>query len=298
MFVGSDNAMLTAELLALLSAALFPLGLIFLKKGFYHATPIYGTIVVTAINAVVLGIAAALFSHTAIFLSSAIVFFILGGVIGQGIARYLQFIAVHLIGPARNTTALATSAIFSSVIAVIFRGEKWTLPVFFGTLAIVGGIAFLANESKKTKWKLEYLAIPIVAAFLYGIMNNLYKEGFEKMPDALFGGAVGLTASLATLLIIAAATSLKNHRTIKIPKMNRALPFFFFAGILNSLALILNFEALKLGDVTVVYPLINAQPLFATLFGYLFLRQTEKINLHVVSGAVIMVVGIVLITVF
>lgn len=41
------------------------------------------------------------------------------------------------------------------------------------------------------------------------------------------------------------------------PKIGKALPLFAAAGLINSIGLILNFEALKLGDVTVVYPLIN-----------------------------------------
>lgn len=70
---------------------------------------------------------------------------------------------------------------------------------------------------------------------------------------------------------------------------------FLAAGAINSIGLILNFEALKLGDITVVFPLIMAQPLFATLFGLLFLREKEKISLHVALGAVIVVIGIALI---
>ncbi len=43
-----------AELMAIVAAALFPLGLVFLKKGYDHSSPLYGTIVVTAMNAAVL----------------------------------------------------------------------------------------------------------------------------------------------------------------------------------------------------------------------------------------------------
>ncbi|MEK6838024.1 MAG: EamA family transporter [Nanoarchaeota archaeon] len=290
----------TAEIVAIASAAMFPLGLIFLKKGYDHSTPLYGTLIVTAINAVFLWIFALLFSSlplTVIF-SSAVVFFIIAGAIGHGIARLLQFTGVDKVGPARNTIALATSALFGAVIAVLFRGEKWTLPIFLGTIAIVGGIAVLARESKKTKWNPTYLALPITAAFLYGIMTNVYKAGLEKIPDAAIGAAVGLTAALFTLTVVAAASAVKEHGRIKIPSLGKAMPLFLAAGIINSVGLILNFEAIKLGDVTVVFPLISAHALFAWVFGFLFLRQTERISLHVVAGAVVVVAGIAMITVF
>ena len=42
----------------------------------------------------------------------------------------------------------------------------------------------------------------------------------------------------------------------------------------------------------------HSSPLFATVYGYLFLKQHEKITLHVVLGAVTVVTGIVLIAAF
>ena len=62
--------------MAILAAMLFPLGLVFLKKGYDHSTPLSGTIVVTAINAAVFWIAAVMFSPVNLLLSSAIVFFV------------------------------------------------------------------------------------------------------------------------------------------------------------------------------------------------------------------------------
>ncbi len=279
-----------AEIMAIASAALFPLGLIFLKKGYDHSSPLQGTVIVTAINAVFLWLLSFLAGPIK-FTPSAVLLFIIAGAVGHGIARYLQFIGVHRVGPARNTIALASSGLFGAIIAILFRGERWSLPVFIGTMAIVAGVFILFHESRKTKWQPANLLYPLTAALLYGITTNIYKAGLEQLPNAILSAAIGLTSAFATLLVFAIA-----KKEVSISK--RSLPSFLIAGVINTAGLVLNFEAVKLGKVSVVFPLISSQPMFATLFGYLFLKQTERIGWHVVVGAVVVVAGIAAITAF
>ncbi len=288
----------TAALMAIVAAAIFPLGLVFLKKGYDHSSPLYGTIVVTAMNAAVLWFIALSISEVHLAFSSAALFFVIGGFIGHGMARYLQFIGLHHIGAARNTTVIAGAAAFLGVaIAVIFRGETLTVPIAIGVAALIVGVALLAHESRKTKWNPIYLLIPLGAALLYSIMSNLYKAGLDVIPDAFLAGAIGMTAALCAMLIFIVPEVRKN-KLPGIPMIRKALPLFAIAGAINTVGIILNFQALKLGQVSVVHPILNSQPLFATLYGYLFLKQHEKITLHVVLGAVTVVAGIVLIAAF
>ncbi|MBI3037143.1 DMT family transporter [Candidatus Woesearchaeota archaeon] len=288
----------TAALMAIVAAAIFPLGLIFLKKGYDHSSPLYGTIVVTAMNAAVLWLIALSISEVHLTFSSAALFFVIGGFIGHGMARYLQFIGLHHIGAARNTTVIAGAAAFLGVaIAVIFRGETLTAPIAIGVAALIAGVALLAHESRKTKWNPIYLLIPLGAALLYSIMSNLYKAGLDIIPDAFLAGAIGMTAALCAMLIFIVPEVRKN-KLPRIPVIRKALPLFAIAGAINTIGIILNFQALKLGQVSIVHPILNSQPLFATLYGYLFLKQHEKITLHVVLGAVVVVAGIVVISAF
>jgi drug/metabolite transporter, DME family len=286
----------TAEIAAILSAVMFPLGLILLKKGYGHSAPMVGTIVVTLINAMLFWVLAAFLSPVHLISWNTAIFFVLGGVIGHGIGRYLQFTGVHYIGPARNTTAIATSAFFSSVIAIIFLGEKPGLATLAGTTAIILGVMILVYEKSKAKWNKLYLAFPLFGAVLYGVMNTLYKFGLQSLPDAFISAAVGLTGATLTLLLMSLIPGLRDHGKAQLPNIRKALHFFAAAGIVNTIGLVLNFQALNLGQVTVVYPLIASQPLFAVLFGHIFLKETEKISLHVVLGAVAVVAGIVTIT--
>lgn len=289
----------SSEIMAVIAAALFPLGLVFLRKGYDHSSPLYGTIVVTAMNAAVLWIISLFTSNSAhLSFSSGVIFFIIGGFIGHGIARYLQFIGLRQIGAARNTTAIAGAASFLGVaIAVIFLGEKLTAPIALGVAALIAGVLLLAHEGRKTKWNPIYLLTPLAAALLYSIMSNLYKAGLDIIPDAFLAGAIGMTAALCAMILFVVPEVRKN-KLPGIPIIKKALPLFAIAGAINTLGIVLQFEALKLGQVSVVHPILNAQPLFATAYGYLFLKQHEKITLHVVLGAVTVVAGIILIAAF
>ena len=57
-----------------------------------------------------------------------------------------------------------------------------------------------------------------------------------------------------------------------------------------------NFLSLKLGDVSIVVPLMGTSPLFAIFFSALFLRQLETVTPRVVTGALLMVAGVISIT--
>jgi uncharacterized membrane protein len=61
-------------------------------------------------------------------------------------------------------------------------------------------------------------------------------------------------------------------------------------------AQVANLIALSRADVSVIIPLLNTTPLFAVLFSGLFLRGLETISPRVLLGAVLMVMGVVIIT--
>ena len=66
--------------------------------------------------------------------------------------------------------------------------------------------------------------------------------------------------------------------------------------MVSATAQLLGYIALSKGDVSVVVPLINTNPLFIVLFSAVFLRDLETINARVAAGAVLIVSGIALIT--
>ena len=74
--------------------------------------------------------------------------------------------------------------------------------------------------------------------------------------------------------------------------------FFVGAGASTGLAWICNFTALSLGQVTVVAPILGANPLIAIFLSQLLLKDTEKITYKIASGALLVVLGIIVISAF
>ncbi|MBN2454466.1 DMT family transporter [Candidatus Woesearchaeota archaeon] len=279
-----------AEIMALAAAALFGASVTTLKRGFVHSSPLASTIVVTAVNVVIFWIISLLFVPLDLFLTAGIPFFIIGGLLGQALARTMQYTGADKVGPARSLTALATTSIFGAFFAILLLGEKWTLPVITGTLLIILGVAFLAGEGKRN-WKRRHLLYPLTASVIYGLVIVLQKAGLTITQSAIVAVTVTTTSALIGLFSYAAATG-----KIRKLSLGKARNLFVLAGIFNSIGFLLNFEALRLGMVTVIMPLVGTQPLFATLFSRLFLKGFEKITWNVVVGAIIVVLGVAVIT--
>jgi uncharacterized membrane protein len=55
--------------------------------------------------------------------------------------------------------------------------------------------------------------------------------------------------------------------------------------------------ALSYGNVVIVAPLANLHPLVVVALSYVFMKDTEKLTSKTIYGAVIVVIGIALITI-
>jgi DME family drug/metabolite transporter len=69
------------------------------------------------------------------------------------------------------------------------------------------------------------------------------------------------------------------------------------AGIAENLSVFLVLVALGLGEVSVVTPLAGTAPLFVLPFTSLFLKGVERLTGRIVIGAILIVLGVFLLTV-
>ena len=285
------------ELVALLSAAAFGLSAIFLKKGYERSTPLSAAFTVLLVNVLTLWIFSAATGNIGTITNSAadaVIFFAIGGLLGQALARTLQYTGIDKVGPARNHTVLGTSPVFAAIFAVLVLREKWELHVIFGTLVIMAGIAVLAAEKiSKQLIQKKHLFFPFTAAAIYGFAILMHKMGLEIQPNALAAATIATTSALLGLSVFTVSSG-----NLPKPKLRTGIKHFAFAGFLNSLAFLLNFEALSKGAVSIVMPLVGTQALFATLFSFLLLRGQGNVTKHVILGALLTVSGAALITYF
>jgi drug/metabolite transporter, DME family len=77
----------------------------------------------------------------------------------------------------------------------------------------------------------------------------------------------------------------------------RGLGYFVGAGIAENLSVFLVLVALGLGEVSVVAPLAGTAPLFVLPFTSLFLKGVERLSGRIVCGAILIVLGVILLTI-
>src|ERR1043166_49594 len=105
----------------------------------------------------------------------ALVLFLGAGSLQPAI-RLLTYTGIAKIGAARSYALRASAPLFSAVLAIVFLGEKTTLPIVAGTLALVAGIFLTSWESggKPVLW-LD-LALPEFGAVPAGIAHPLGRQ--------------------------------------------------------------------------------------------------------------------------
>lgn len=71
--------------------------------------------------------------------------------------------------------------------------------------------------------------------------------------------------------------------------------WFVLGGGLTATAIVALFRALREGDVSLVSPIVAAQPLIILLLSTVVLRGIERLNRRIVLGSVTTVIGLVLV---
>ncbi|MCX6021257.1 MAG: DMT family transporter [Chloroflexi bacterium] len=80
-------------------------------------------------------------------------------------------------------------------------------------------------------------------------------------------------------------------------QQRRALVWVALSGLFSSVGVLSMYWALSLAPVMVATPISSVNPLLTLLLAHFFLARQEKITRRVVGGAVLVVVGVVLIAV-
>jgi DME family drug/metabolite transporter len=225
--------------------------------------------------------------------SPAMLYFLVSGCLQPLFARALYYEALIRLGVSRAGPLRGAEPLFATVIAVAVLHEQPTLPVYTGTLLIVGSIWTISSrQSGDSNWRLLDIFFPLGAALVSAISQSLRKQGLNTLPDPFVAAATVTSVTLTLFLIFVFAT----NRTKQFRVGRESLLLFFLAALVALLAQISNFIALSRADVSVIIPLLNTTPLFTVLFSSLFLRGMETITPRIIFGATLMVAGVVIIT--
>jgi uncharacterized membrane protein len=219
----------------------------------------------------------------------AVALFAVSGVIANFAARYLMYLAIQLIGLSRTQVLFQFSPLWSSMVAIIFLGERPTTEVIIGTVFIVGGAVLIMAErsGEAKKARLFYYLLPILAALVMAAAPSMRKHAFTMLPSATFGLAVACVVATFLQASILPITEIKTGIKAEL----RPLLIAVAGGVMNAFAAMIFWISLRLGDVVEVVPIRRVSVLLVVLFSWLFMGKQDTITWQVVAGAVITLAG-------
>ena len=287
-----------AAALAIFSAFLYGVSMVFARVGLKSGQSFAGGVI-----SMIFSFAGSLiiFFYVPIhhFASWAVIFFMLAGLSGPCIGRFLLFIGINRVGSSVASTVYAIKPMFSAVAAIFILGENLTAAIAAATLVMVAGLAVVSSEKSggqiERSWSKKDLIFPLMAGAAYGFSHVLRKTGLNISPDPMMGVVAQNAAAISFSLILTLVKKDKQGATWK----NRSAWFYFgLSGIMSILGQLSMFYALNLGTVLVVSPLSTISPLFVIIMAALFMRKMEKVTFKIVIGAVLIVTATALLTIF
>lgn len=287
--------------LALVPAVLWGFSPILSKRGMAAGgSSLQASLVVVAVDTTLYALALLAVGGLAVgagLTPAATALFVGAGVVGTAIGRLAVFVGVDRVGASINSAVISTRPLFAGALAVAVLGEPVTVATVAGILVLVVGLAVLAlsRGGDLAGWRMRDLLFPLVAAAAFGAGNVARKYGLDAFSGVSVLEAVALNEVGAMVALGGYALGARREDVLGAPR--RTYAYFAGSGTLTAVALLSLFAALSLGRVVIVDPLAATAPLFTAVFAAVLLRDLERVTPQLVVGAVLVVVGVVLIVV-
>ncbi|MFY1632933.1 EamA family transporter [Solwaraspora sp. WMMB335] len=289
---------LPIELLALLAAFAYASSQVVSKLATRHGNVMSGLVVSLVTGTLALGVLCLATVGSWQVPVSATVLFVLAGVAGAGLGRLLMMRAVRDAGASVASPVLSsTQPVAATGFAVAFLGEQPTTGRLLMLALVVAGLWLSARGGSANRGiavlrtgpadLARLLVWPVAAGVALATSDLLRKAALDIHPDAALGAFLGVaTATSGWLLVMA----------VREPGALRRAPpaygWFALHGLLTALAATLLFLALRAGDLSLVAPIIAAQPVFVVMLGAVVLRDLEAVRAGTVTGALVVFGGI------
>jgi len=281
--------------LALLSSLLMSFTTILMKKGIARTSPTSAMLVVTVVGSLIFLAISLPVVKLDYLRSKAFLLFILAGIFAPGLVRWLYFISLDRLGPSISASIASISPAFTAIIAIVFLREKLTLSISLGIVLIITGIIVLEkNINTGNGFRVQRkkdLIFPLLSAAFISLALVFRKMGLNILNVPLFGVTVGFLTSLVFYAIVLLMSKGMRH-SISLNRYDVLL--LCGAGVFLTTGWLTLFYALSLGDVIIVAPLANLQPAMVVGLSYLFLKDIEKITPRMISGILVIIIGVLL----
>lgn len=190
-----------------------------------------------------------------------------------------------------SITIYRLNFIISSVLAILILNEKVTLNKGIGITLCVAAVLMLVNMKSIVFKNSKSITYSIIASITAGGMNVLNKI-------AISAGVETNTLLFYRYIIVLLATiglyKLKNiDMKVDIKSSSKLIIASSICGVLMLLSLNVLYYALRIGDVSVVTPIVQSCFIFASILCFIFLK--EKLTIKKVIGISFAILSIIII---
>jgi drug/metabolite transporter (DMT)-like permease len=275
--------------LALSAAFFFGLALVLTQIGLKHLSAALGAVVSVPTATVLFWIVAPFKLDVEAWQTDAAGIFAVVGVLFPALVTLLTFEANLRMGPNIAGAVGNLAPFFAVSFAVFALGETPTLVQIIGISVIIVGVTVMSRQSREdgVSWPLWVLALPLAAAAIRGGIQPAVKLGLAQWPSPFAAALIGYSVSSAVVVAMAVIRTRGWPRGFNL----RGSAWFCSVGLCNGMAVLLMYEALARGSVTLVSPLVASYPL-ATLALSALLLKTVQIDRRVVAGVSLTVAGV------
>jgi DME family drug/metabolite transporter len=203
----------------------------------------------------------------------------------------LYFIGLRTIGVTKTVPITYSYSILVVLLSTIFLGEVITLPLIFGTIAIILGVWLVANKALDQTQKSSSALIGVLASLgtllCWGFGIVLFKIIlFNNDPYILSAGRMLFLLTTLTILTIIPYGE-------KFPRKNWTKTQLSLALLSGLIALGIGDTLLYLGldstNINIIAPLTSITPIFSAIIAILFLG--EKISKKTIIATLLVTIG-------
>jgi drug/metabolite transporter (DMT)-like permease len=215
--------------------------------------------------------------------------FLLAGLLGPGLSQLLFTIAVREAGASRTSVVVGTAPLFAVAIALVFLDESLEAALVLGAVLIVaGGLLLVSERGRPEHVRVIGLVLALGSTLVFAVRDNLVRW---LAVDTDVAPGVAAAATLAAGAALIAVFLLGRGASLRLRDARAFVP----AGLFFGLSYVCLFEAYYRGPVTVVSPLVATESLWGVALAAIVLGRSERVGVRVAAGAVLIVVGGVLI---
>ena len=280
-------------LIALGAALCFGLALVLTQPGLRHAGPLEGACVAIPVAAAMFLLLAPLTVDFAGFRSEGAVIFALIGCLFPATVTILTFYANRRIGPNLTGSLGNLAPLFAVGLGVMVLGETPGWGEAAGLAVIVAGVVLLyrapgAGQGRQLAAGIGWaFLIPLAAAFVRGLVQPMVKTGLAEWPSPFAAVTLGYLVSAVLVVAVVAI----RRRGWPWPRSRAGVAWFAAVGMVNGMAVFGLYQALALGTVTLVAPLVACYPL-ATLALSVAFMKSARVGPATLAGIALTVAGV------